>query len=100
MHEGSTGNVGARLSAVADAMAGLDGLPGRPGVHTVGPANVMFEFWFEAGTEREAAGGARSALRQACRTAGVGDPAPSRNGGAVDLMLVFEEVPDLRRDNS
>jgi hypothetical protein len=100
VHEASTGNVDARLSALADAMGHSDAVGGLAGVHRLTPSGVSFEFWFEARTEREAAGGARIALRQACRAAGVGDPtAPSRSG-RVEVMLMFEEVPTLRRDDS
>jgi hypothetical protein len=100
VHERSTGNIEARLSAIADALAQLDTIAGQPGMHPVGQAGVSFDFWFEARTEREAAGGARVALRQACRAAGVGDPTPPSSREAVDVMLMFEEVPTLRRDHS
>ena len=100
VHEASTGNVDARLSALADAMGHNDAVGGLAGVHRLALSGVSFEFWFEARTEREAAGGARIALRQACRAAGIGDPtAPSRSG-PVDVMLMFEEVPTLRWDDS
>lgn len=95
----STGNIEARLAAIADAMGQLDVIGGLPGVHPVGPSSVRFEFWFEAAGTREAAGGARVALRQACKAAGVGDPIPP-SGGRVDVMLMFEELPTLHRDDS
>jgi hypothetical protein len=100
VHEASTGDVDARLSALADAIGHSDAVGGLAGVHRLAASGVSFEFWFEARTEREAAGGARIALRQACRTAGVGDPTPPSRGGPVEVMLMFEEVPTLRRDDS
>jgi hypothetical protein len=99
VHEASTGNVDARISALADAMEHSDTVGGLAGVHRLAPSGVSFEFWFEARTEREAAGGARIALRHACRTAGVGDPTPPSRSGRVDVILMFEEVPTLRRDD-
>jgi hypothetical protein len=100
VHEASTGDVDARLSTLADAIGHSEAVGGLAGVHRLAASGVSFEFWFEARTEREAAGGARIALRHACRAAGVGDPtAPSRTG-PVDVMLMFEEVPALRRDDS
>jgi hypothetical protein len=93
----SAGNVDARLAAVADALGRLDIVGGLPGVHLVGQSGVVFEFWFEAAGTREAAGGARVALRQACKAAGVGDPTPLP-GVRADVMLMFEELPTLHRD--
>ena len=100
VHEASTGNAEAGLSAIAEAMEHSDAIGGVPGLHRAGPASLSFEFWFEARTEREAAGGARIALRQACRAAGVGDPTLPGGSGRVEVMLMFEEVPTLRRDDS
>lgn len=98
VHEASTGKVEDRLSAIAEALAHSDVTGGRPGVRHVGPASVTFGFWFEAASAREAAGGARVALRQACRTAGVGDPTPKSSHHGVDVMLMFEELPTLQQD--
>jgi hypothetical protein len=100
IHEASTGDLDGRLAALADAIDHNDSVGGLAGVHRLAPSSVSFEFWFEARTEREAASGARIALRHACRTAGVGDPTPPSQGGPVDVMLMFEEVPTLRRDDS
>jgi hypothetical protein len=100
VHEASTGNVEARLSVIAEAMEHSDAIGGVPGLHPTGPASVSFEFWFEARTEREAAGGARIALRHACRAAGVGDPTLPAGSSRVEVMLMFEEFPTLRRDDS
>jgi hypothetical protein len=95
----STGDVEAHLSAIGDALAQLDVIGGVPGVRLIGPSSVIFEFWFEAATTREAAGGARIALRQACKAVGVGDPTPlTGRPGAV--MVMFEELPALHRDDS
>lgn len=87
VHEASTGNVDACLSALADAIGHSDAVGGLAGVHRLGTSGVSFEFRFEARTEREAAGGARLALRQACRTAGVGDPTPPSRHGLVGVMV-------------
>lgn len=96
----STGEVEARLTALAEAMERLHVIGGQPAVRLIGPASVLFEFWFEAASAREAAGGARVALRQACKAVGVGDPTPHPSSSAVDLMLMFEELPTLHRDRS
>lgn len=95
----STGNVDTHLSAVADVMEQLDQVGGRPGIHPVAPSNVIFEFWFEAATTREAAGGARVALRQGFKAAGVGDPTPHPRSGGVAVMLMLEELPTLYQDD-
>jgi hypothetical protein len=95
----STGNVDTRLAVVADTLEQFDQIGGRPAVQALGPMSVVFEFWFEAAGAREAAGGARTALRQAFKVAGVGDPTPPpRSGGVVDVMLMLEELPTLLRD--
>jgi hypothetical protein len=98
--EASTADVEARLAALAQAMEALDVIGGLPAARLVEPSSVLFEFWFEAASAREAAGGARVALRQACRAVGVGDPAPPPGRRAADLMLMFEELPTLHRDRS
>lgn len=96
--EESSGNIGARLAAVAEGLDRLDQIGGRPGVHQLAPLSVVFEFWYGAASAREAFGGARAALRQAFRAAGVGDPAPLSSRQAVDVMLMLEELPTLRQD--
>jgi hypothetical protein len=83
---------------MATALERLAAVGGVPAVNLVGPSSVVFEFWFEAGGTREASGGARAALRQALRAAGVGDPVPPPAAGGVLLML--EELPTLQRDDS
>lgn len=93
----STGDVDSRLSAALDAMERMGPVGGRPAVRVHGASQVVFEFWFEAGGTREAAGGARVALRQGLRTAGIGDPIGS---GPVDVMVMLEEIPTLLRDES
>jgi hypothetical protein len=93
----STGDIDARLSAALDAMERLEAVGGRPVVRVHGAAQVGFEFWFEAGGTREAAGGARVALRQGFRAAGIGDPI---GAGSVDVMVILEELPTLLRDES
>lgn len=95
----STGNVEARLFAVGDALQHLDAIGGLPGVHLLAPSSVTFEFWYPAARAREAYGGARAALRQAFRAAGVGDPTPHSSQGAVDVMLMLEELPALHQDD-
>ena len=65
VHDASTGDVDARLSALADAIGHSDAVGGLSAVHRLAASGVSFEFWFEARTEREAAGGARIALRHA-----------------------------------
>lgn len=96
--EESTGNVDARLRMVLDAMEQLAPVGGRPAVRPVGAKQVAFEFWFEASGTREAAGGARIALRQGFRAAGVGDPTPATGTGPADVMVMLEELPTLLRD--
>lgn len=95
----STGDIEAHLSAIGDALGQLDVIGGVPGVRVLGPSSVVFEFWFEAASTREAAGGARIALRQACKDVGVGDPTP-RSGRPGVVMVIFEELPTLYRDDS
>ena len=94
----STGNVEARLAAVASALDRIAEAGGRPSVHLLAPGSVSIEFWFRAVSAREAFGGARAAIRQACRAAGVGDPTPL-TASAVDLMLMLEELPSLQQDD-
>jgi hypothetical protein len=94
----STGTVESSLPLVATALERLAAVGGVPGVHLVGRSSVVFEFWFEAGSPREASGGARATLRQALRAAGVGDPIPPQAAGGVLLML--EELPTLQRDDT
>lgn len=94
----STGNLDARLAAVADALEQLDEAGGRPAIRLLAPGSVSVEFWFEAASAREAFGGARVALRRACRAAGVGDPTPLAPG-TVDVMLMLEELPSLHQDD-
>ena len=96
----STGNVGARLAAVAEAMDQLDQIGGRPSVHHLAPSSVSFEFWYEAATAKAVFGGARAALRQAFKAAGVGDPTPQSARHPVDVMLMLEELPALQQDAS
>jgi hypothetical protein len=97
--EESSGSVEDRLSVVTEALDCLDQVGGRPVAHLLAPLGVSFEFWFEAGSPREALGGARGALRQAFRAAGVGDPMPRSATGSVDVMLMLEELPTLRQDD-
>lgn len=94
----STGDITARLPAVADAIEQLEPVGNRPAIRALGARHLLFEFWIEAANDREAAGGARSALRHGLRSAGVGDPALSRGAGAVDVALILEEVPSLVRN--
>lgn len=94
----STGNVEARLTAVASALDQIAEAGGRPSVRLLAPGSVSIEFWFQAVSAREAFGGARAAIRRACRAAGVGDPTPLTTG-AVDLMLMLEELPSLQQDD-
>lgn len=94
----STGNVQARLSMVADAMAQLDPVGDRPLVHLLAPSSVSIEFWLEAASAREAAGAARVALRQAFKRAGIGDRTPHGNRG-VDVILMLEELPGLHQQD-
>lgn len=98
--EESTGRIEARLSAVAEAMGQLDQVGGLPGVHLLASSSVTFEFWYEATTAKEAFGGARAALRQAFKAAGVGDPTPLSSRRPVDVMLMLEELPALQQDAS
>lgn len=93
----STTAADSSLTLIATALERLAGVGGTPSVHLLGPATVIFEFWFEACTAREASGGARAALRQALHAAGVGDPIPPPNAGGVLLML--EEFPTLRTED-
>lgn len=95
----STANIDAHLDPIADAMERLDGIGGQPWVRRGSSSRVTFEFWFEAANAREAAGGARIALRHACRAAGVGDPNPQTNRPAA-VRLMFEELPTLHRDDT
>jgi hypothetical protein len=94
----STGDVQARLAEVASALDQAAETGGRPAVRLLAPASVSIEFWFRAVSAREAFGGARAAIRRACRAAGVGDPAPLTTGD-VDLMLMLEELPGLQQDD-
>lgn len=96
----STGNVETRLSVVADILGALDQIGGLPGVHLLGPSSVTFEFWYQAASAREAFGGARAALRQAFKAAGIGDPTPLSSRHGVDVMLMLEELPALHKDDS
>lgn len=96
--EESTGNVQARLAAVASALDQIAEAGGRPAVRLLAPGSVSIEFWFQAVSAREAFGGARAAIRRACRSAGVGDPTPLTTG-VVDLMLMLEELPSLQQDD-
>jgi len=96
----STGNVEARLTAVANALEQLDQVGGLPGIHLLASSSVSFEFWYQAASAREAFGGARAALRHAFKTAGVGDPTPLSSRSVVDLMLMLEELPTLHQDES
>jgi hypothetical protein len=94
----STGDLTARLPAVADAMERLGPVGNRPAIRALGARHLVFEFWFEAANQREAAGGARSALRHGFRSAGVGDPASQPGTDAVDVALMLEELPTLVRN--
>jgi hypothetical protein len=96
----STGNVEARVSAVAEALDRLDAIGGLPGVRFHGPSTAVFEFWYQAASAREAFGGARAALRHACVAAQVGDPTPHTPSGTADVMLMLEELPTLHQDGS
>jgi hypothetical protein len=96
--EESTGNVDRRLRVVLDTMEQLGPVGGRPAVRPGGAGQVVLEFWFEASGTREATGGARVALRQGFRAAGVGDPTPATGAGPADVMVMLEELPSLLRD--
>jgi hypothetical protein len=98
--EESTGDAEVRLSMVLDAMEQLGPVGRRPTMRVLGVRQVVFEFWFEAMGTREAAGGARVALRQGFRAARVGDPTPPTGAGPVDVMVMLEELPMLLRDQS
>jgi hypothetical protein len=96
----STGDITARLSAVADAMEQLRTVGNRPAIRALGGRHLVFEFWFEAASSREAAGGARSAMRHGFRSAGVGDPTSPPGTDASDVALILEELPTLVRNES
>lgn len=85
---------------VADALAQLDPVGGQPAARLLAPSAVRLEFWYEAASPREAYGGARAALRQAFRAAGVGDPAPPSGRRPVEVMVMLEELPTLEQEGS
>jgi hypothetical protein len=96
----STGNVDAGLSVVLDAMEQLGpSVAVQQSVSWRGGRSCSSSGSRPEGT-REATGGARVALRQGFRAAGVGDPTPASGGGEVDVMLMLEELPTLLRDES
>ena len=98
--DSSSGNVEARLTAIAEALHDIGQVGGTPAVRLLNADGVSFELWFAAAGNKGAIRGARLALKRAFAMAAVGDPnaEPGRQG--VDVMVMLEEWPMLQKGES